>query len=85
MPTLIVHARNDPFLPGRYLPQNTPIRGSVEFEFTERGGHVGFVTGAFPGSLSWLPRRTLAFLEQHASDIQGMNERQDHTQSKTTT
>ena len=64
VPTLVVHARNDPFLPGRYLPENKPIRGPVEFEFPERGGHVGFVTGAFPGKLSWLPRRTLDFLAE---------------------
>jgi predicted alpha/beta-fold hydrolase len=70
VPTLIVHARNDPFLPGRYLPQHKPTRGCVEFEFTERGGHVGFVTGAFPGNLSWLPRRTLGFLAQHLTDGQ---------------
>jgi len=70
VPTLIVHARNDPFLPGRYLPQHKPTRGSVEFEFTERGGHVGFVTGSFPGNLSWLPRRTLGFLAQHLTDGQ---------------
>lgn len=68
VPTLIVHARNDPFLPGRYLPQNKPVRGPVEFEFTERGGHVGFVTGAFPGNLTWLPRRALGFLAQHQTD-----------------
>lgn len=80
LPTLIVHARNDPFLPGRYLPENEPAHGSVEFEFTERGGHVGFVTGAFPGKLTWLPRRTLGFLAQHLADNDGKTSRNDsHT------
>lgn len=65
VPTLIVHARNDPFLPGQYLPKNPPTDGPVEFEFTETGGHVGFVSGTFPGNLSWLPRRTIHFLTQH--------------------
>ncbi len=68
VPTLIVHARNDPFLPGRYLPATKQNPGSVEFEFTEQGGHAGFVTGAFPGKLSWLPRRALGFLAQHSTD-----------------
>ena len=75
VPTLIVHARNDPFLPGRYLPADKQARRPVEFEFTERGGHAGFVSGAFPGNLSWLPRRTLGFLAQHLTDdLQNLNE-----------
>ena len=65
LPTLIVHARNDPFLPGRYLPDAQRAHGAVEFEFTRSGGHVGFVSGAFPGNLSWLPRRVLTFFDQH--------------------
>jgi predicted alpha/beta-fold hydrolase len=85
VPTLIVHARNDPFLPGRYLPANKPIRGPVEFEFTERGGHVGFVTGAFPGKLSWLPQRTLGFLAQHKTDTKQANHSQDEYENKTKT
>ena len=85
VPTLIVHARNDPFLPGRYLPKNKPIRGPVEFEFPERGGHVGFVTGAFPGKLSWLPRRTLDFLARHLTQVQDMSAGQAHSQNKTRT
>jgi predicted alpha/beta-fold hydrolase len=62
IPTLLVHARNDPFLPGRYLPIAQQKGSAVEFEFTEQGGHVGFVSGAFPGNLSWLPHRVLEFL-----------------------
>ena len=65
VPTLIVHARNDPFLPGRYLPNAARNNKKVEFEFTEQGGHVGFVSGAFPGNLSWLPQRVLGFLGEH--------------------
>ncbi len=65
VPTLIVHARNDPFLPGRYLPGCVKKNVHVEFEVTNEGGHVGFVSGAFPGNLSWLPQRVLGFLRQH--------------------
>jgi phosphomannomutase / phosphoglucomutase len=65
VPTLLVHARNDPFLPGNYLPAQRHTRSAVEFEFTEHGGHVGFVSGSFPGNLSWLPQRVLGFLGQH--------------------
>ena len=65
VPTLLIHARNDPFLPGHYLPKARQENSAVEFEFTEHGGHVGFVSGAFPGNLSWLPQRVLGFLSQH--------------------
>ena len=65
VPTLIVHARNDPFLPGQYLPNAAKKNMHVEFEFTDQGGHVGFVSGAFPGNLSWLPQRVLGFLREH--------------------
>jgi len=66
VPTLIVHARNDPFLPGQFLPSTQQENNHIEFEFTDQGGHVGFVTGAFPGNLSWLPQRVLGFLEANS-------------------
>lgn len=65
VPTLIVHARNDPFLPGQFLPGARQQNNNIEFEFTDQGGHVGFVTGAFPGNLSWLPQRVLGFFGAH--------------------
>jgi hypothetical protein len=63
VPTLIVHAANDPFLPGTFLP--SPSRGlpPVTLEITPGGGHAGFVTGPFPGRLDWLPRRLEAFFD----------------------
>jgi len=85
VPTLIVHARNDPFLPGRYLPRGRPLGGSVEFEFTERGGHVGFVTGPFPGSLCWLPKRTLGFLAQHRAGAHANGAGQNNHQNNSRT
>jgi pimeloyl-ACP methyl ester carboxylesterase len=61
VPTLVLNARNDPFLPGIYLP--TSAARSVTLDFPEHGGHVGFVAGAVPGRLDWLPRRLIDFLE----------------------
>ena len=63
IPTLLIHARNDPFLPGRHLPRAQDVSPSVTFEYPTGGGHVGFVTGPFPGRLEWLPRRVLSFFE----------------------
>ncbi len=61
LPTLLLNARNDPFLPGRFLPRPEELSPSVRAEFPEEGGHVGFVSGPFPGNLSWLPRRVIGF------------------------
>ncbi len=63
-PTLVLNARNDPFLPARFLPTPEEISLSVELETPATGGHVGFVSGRFPGNIEWLPRRLLHFFEQ---------------------
>jgi predicted alpha/beta-fold hydrolase len=61
-PTLMINARNDPFLPAHALPQAGEVSGTVSLELPATGGHVGFVGGAFPpGRLDWLPRRVLGF------------------------
>jgi uncharacterized protein len=61
VPTLILNARNDPFLPQEALPHADEVSPAVTLEFPETGGHVGFVSGPFPGHLGWLPRRLIAF------------------------
>jgi predicted alpha/beta-fold hydrolase len=61
VPTLVINARNDPFLPAPALPGPADVSGAVTLEQPEEGGHVGFVSGPFPGRLDWLPRRILGF------------------------
>jgi predicted alpha/beta-fold hydrolase len=61
VPTLVLNAQNDPFLPGIHLPKRASP--SVTLEYPEHGGHVGFAVGALPGRLDWLPRRLLHFFE----------------------
>ena len=63
VPTLILNARDDPFLPAEALPTERDVSAAVKLEFPERGGHVGFVSGPFPGRIDWLPRRLLHFFE----------------------
>ena len=63
VPTLMLNARNDPFLPAAALPIATELSAAVTVDFPATGGHVGFVTGAFPGRLDWLPRRLLNFFQ----------------------
>ena len=62
VPTLLINARNDPFFRGDLLPPPETISSSVTLDYPESGGHVGFVTGRFPGHLRWLPQRILSFV-----------------------
>jgi predicted alpha/beta-fold hydrolase len=62
VPTLVINARNDPFLPAAALPGPGDVSAAVTLEQPGEGGHVGFVSGAFPGDIGWLPRRLLEFL-----------------------
>jgi len=63
VPTLVLNARDDPFLPDSALPTEREVSPAVKLEFPARGGHVGFVTRPFPGRIDWLPRRLLHFFE----------------------
>jgi predicted alpha/beta-fold hydrolase len=65
VPTLVLNARNDPFMPAACLPRSAAR--NVTLEYPRHGGHVGFVDGSLPGRLDWLPRRLLRFLEGAAA------------------
>ncbi len=61
IPTLLIQARNDPFLTRESFPDTSEVSPSMALEYTVAGGHVGFVAGKFPGSLGWLPSRIVGF------------------------
>jgi len=63
-PTLMLNARNDPFLPAAALPGPSDASGSVRLEFPDEGGHAAFVSSPFPGDIAWMPRRITAFFEE---------------------
>ena len=62
VPTLVLNARNDPFLPEGALVHTRNASKHVTLEFPAEGGHAGFLSGAFPGRHGWLPARILGFL-----------------------
>ncbi len=64
-PTLLLNARNDPFVPHQALPQPSEVSATVTLEFPDEGGHVGFVSGDWPGHLDWLPGRLLNYFDDH--------------------
>ncbi|MDQ6621592.1 MAG: alpha/beta fold hydrolase [Pseudomonadota bacterium] len=64
VPTLVLNARNDPFVPAASLPHASAVSSAVVLEQPATGGHAGFMTGPFPGRQEWLPRRLLQFFAQ---------------------
>jgi len=64
VPTLVLNARNDPFLPEAALPGPSEVSGAVRLELPEGGGHAAFVSAPFPGDIDWMPGRVTAFFEE---------------------
>jgi hypothetical protein len=71
VPTLLINARNDPFLPASALPHDGEVSNSVTLEFQSSGGHVGFVSGEFPGKLDWLPQRIADYFAASSNRDEG--------------
>jgi len=63
VPTLILNARNDPFVPQASLPGTRDASDAVLLHQPAQGGHTAFVTGAFPGNLLWLPARLARYFD----------------------
>jgi predicted alpha/beta-fold hydrolase len=61
VPTLVLNARNDPFIPASSLPSAADVSAYVTLEQPATGGHAGFARGPFPGDVEWLPRRLLHY------------------------
>ncbi|SFH37939.1 hypothetical protein SAMN05216299_10983 [Nitrosospira sp. Nsp14] len=64
VPTLLINALNDPFMPASVLPRSQEVSSAVVREFPEEGGHAGFLHAPFPGKLTWLPERIVSFFGQ---------------------
>jgi predicted alpha/beta-fold hydrolase len=65
VPTLIVNAHDDPFVPVRLVPHPRDVSDKVTLEITHGGGHVGFVCGRWPWSPRfWLDTRVPEFLSR---------------------
>ena len=64
IPTLVVNARNDPFVPAASLPQ--AVGGPVTLWQPPHGGHVGFPHGAPPGRVLLMPQAVADWLAGQA-------------------
>lgn len=69
LPTLLLHALDDPFMTPDTVPESHEASTSVRYEFSPHGGHVGFVAGRFPWSARyWLEERIPGFLAERFRD-----------------
>jgi predicted alpha/beta-fold hydrolase len=63
-PTLIIHAKDDPFMTPDVLPEADELSPSVMLELTSQGGHVGFIGSNFFLPRPWLETRIHSFLNE---------------------
>jgi hypothetical protein len=68
-PTLILHARDDPFMTPAAIPPVECLPDCVRLELSAGGGHVGFITGRRPWHPDyWLERRIPRYLDAFLSE-----------------
>lgn len=66
IPTLLLQAKDDPFMTDDLLPLPHELSPKITLELTEKGGHVGFVAGKFPWQLEyWLEKRIPTYLKNY--------------------
>ncbi len=65
IPTLIIHALDDPFMTEEILPsKEDKVSKSIEFKLSKNGGHVGFVGGNFLKPNYWLEETIADYFSQ---------------------
>ena len=65
IPTLVLNARNDPFVPAASLPSPSEVGDHVTLWQPAHGGHVGFPAGMPPGHVLTMPQAVLNWLRAH--------------------
>lgn len=79
-PTLVLHARDDPFMTPAVVPARTEVATCVQLEVSAHGGHVGFVQGSPWRPRYWLEARIPSWLQARfaqaaAGDSRGLSPR----------
>lgn len=64
-PTLLIHAKDDPFMPESVIPSESELSDTTILELSEHGGHVGFIAGTLREPEYWLEKRIPEFLEEY--------------------
>ena len=66
LPALVLHARNDPFVPAWSLPQAGQVGRHVTLWQPAQGGHVGFPRGRPPADVRCMPEAVTRWLLEAA-------------------
>ncbi len=71
VPTLAIHSLDDPFMSPDVIPQDSEMSANVTIELSEKGGHVGFISGnLFELKLEhWLEKRIPEHFKTHFKDF----------------
>ncbi len=64
-PTLIIHAKDDPFMTPEVIPKKEEVSRKIELEILDNGGHVGFISGTLFNPHYWLDTRVVSFLQEY--------------------
>ncbi len=68
VPTLLLQAKDDPFMTDDLLPEPHELSIQIILEIMKNGGHVGFISGRFPWNPEyWLENRAIEFLSKFLS------------------
>jgi len=65
VPTLLIHASDDPFMYPTTVPEASELPPTVTLELSAAGGHVGFVSGRWPWQARyWVDERVVGWLKK---------------------
>ena len=63
IPTLVIHAADDPLMTVEAIPREGELSDAIFFELSRHGGHCGFVSGGLPTHVVyWAEERIVKFL-----------------------
>ena len=65
IPTLIIHALDDPFMTKDILPNKNELSNSITLEIYAHGGHVGFISGTIFNPVYWLESRVVEYFRSN--------------------
>jgi predicted alpha/beta-fold hydrolase len=68
VPSLIVNAKDDPFLGPSCYPSQITTNPNIFWEVPKYGGHVGFIENSINGKY-WSESRGLGFIRKHIKDL----------------
>ena len=62
IPTLLIHALDDPFMTKEILPNNEDLPKNIQLQVSKNGGHVGFISGSIFNPTFWLEEKIITYI-----------------------